>query len=144
MRKCCTGIFEEWIATNPNRTIGEFFDGPVRNFFLSQIYFEKHNAWPFGERAHGNAGVVEACVDLLELPKNEALIKRYLAVLSRAWPKGHWLCPCGSGERIRHCHRDDLQTLHDRLRPVLAMRLLKRLLPVEAEKSHASRRFLFR
>ncbi len=126
---CCTGIYEEWIATKPNRTIGEFFEGPVRNFFLSQIYFENHGTWPFGERTHGSEGIVEACADLLGIVKDQKIAFRYLIVLSGAWPKGHWLCPCGKGNIIKHCHLDELIAMHKKLPSHLAKRLLKHLVP---------------
>lgn len=135
---CCIGVWEEWIAQNLDRTIEEFFEGPLRNFFLSQVYFEKNGMWPFGERSHGNAGVIEACADLMKVDKNEKLIKRYLTILCGKWPKGHWICPCGSGEKIRKCHRSELMSMHRRISPYIAKSLLKRLMPPKSE--HMPRR----
>jgi hypothetical protein len=124
---CCVGVWDEWRVGNVKPTISAFLEGPVRNFFLSQIYFEIHGRWPFGERSHGDAGIREACVDMLGIRNDPKLIMRYLRVLAGLWPKGHWLCPCGSNRRIRHCHRDALSVLHEKIRPFIARRLLNKL-----------------
>ena len=31
------------------------------------------------------------------MPNNKKDIVYHLRLLSKDWPKGHWLCPCGSG-----------------------------------------------
>ncbi|NCN85854.1 MAG: hypothetical protein GW808_12695 [Sphingomonadales bacterium] len=124
---CCTGVWEEWLAKNVRPNIGEFLEGPVRNFFLSQIYFEVHDRWPFGERSHGDAGIFEACVDILGVKNDQRLIRRYLRVLAGGRPKGHWQCPCGSQKPLRHCHRNELIALHAKIPSFLALQLFNKL-----------------
>jgi hypothetical protein len=124
---CCTGVWEEWIVKNKQPSIELFLEGPVRNYFLSQMYFENLGRWPFGERSHGVAGIREACADMLGVENDLDLLKRYLRVLSGTWPKGHLLCPCGSEQPIRNCHRDDLMRLHAKLPPFIARSLVDRL-----------------
>jgi hypothetical protein len=124
---CCTGVWDEWLAKNERPTIDTFLEGPVRNFFLSQMYFEIHGRWPFGERSHGDAGIREACVDMLGINNDQKLVLRYLRVLAGPWPKGHWQCPCGSSRQIRHCHRDELMALHTRIPFFVARRLFNKL-----------------
>lgn len=126
---CCTGVWEEWLAKNEHPTIGAFLEGPVRNFFLSQMYFEIHGRWPFGERSHGNAGIFEACIEMLGIKNDHKLVLRYLRVLAGTWPKGHWQCPCGSQRQIRHCHRNELMALHAKVPPFVARQLFNKLNP---------------
>jgi hypothetical protein len=132
---CCTGVWEEWIVKNSQPSIDLFLEGPVRNFFLSQMYFEIHGSWPFGERSHGDAGIREACADMLSVENDPELLARYLWVLSGSWPKGHWLCPCGSEQPIRYCHRDELMKLHTKLPPFIAHNLLDKLKKKTAARS---------
>jgi hypothetical protein len=124
---CCTGVWDEWLAKNERPTIDTFMEGPVRNFFLSQMYFEIHGRWPFGERSHGDAGIREACAEMLGIKNDEKLILRYLRVLAGPWPKGHWQCPCGSERHIRDCHRIELMKLHEKLKPQIAGSLFDKL-----------------
>ena len=37
--------------------------------------------------------------------------RSYLEYLGKDEVKGHWECPCGSGQRLRNCHADHLRTL---------------------------------
>src|SRR3546814_10701167 len=73
--------------------------------------------WPFGERAHGTPGLEEAYADALGIPNRRRSLLYHLRLLSQDWPKGHWSCPCGSGKRLRHCHRDEAMAIHQRVPP---------------------------
>lgn len=124
---CCIGVWEEWLASSKEHTFSAFLNGPVRSFFLSQFLFEKTGNWRFGERSHYDKGLFEAYADVLGITCNEKDVRYYLKLLSQSWPKGHRLCPCGSGKRLRHCHRVELYKLHLRIAPWLAKRMLSRL-----------------
>lgn len=81
----------------------KWFDDFVISYFFSYEYFKKYGICPFGERKHGANGILEYyqqkyCVDtpqkafsLLEYTVNH----RY---------RGHLMCPCKSGKRIKKCH----------------------------------------
>lgn len=88
----------------------DFLDKLVKPFLVGQFYFNKHGCWPdTGQRDHGPAGIIQAYSEILsEIPNiTEQQIQRFLVILSRKnHPGGHELCPCGSGQRLRHCHRD--------------------------------------
>lgn len=136
---CCTCVWPEWLATNPHPTMRSFLEGPVYNFFLSQLYFETFETWPFGEREHGVDGVVQAVATVLEterLTLDEAV--GYLRVLSARHPKGHFECPCGSGKKLRACHFDYLGELRARLAPEPATKFLRIL--TNAQRLAASRK----
>jgi len=124
---CCLTVWEEWLVKTSDRSFRGFLTGPVHEFFLSQWFYEKKGIWRFGQRSHGTAGLVEAYADILGVPAKQETILYYLRLLALDWPKGHWLCPCGSELILRHCHRSRLLELHALVPPRLAKRMLLRL-----------------
>ena len=124
---CCVTVWENWLVCAEDHSFAAFMNGPVNEFFLGQYWFEKTKRWPFGERPHGPKGLEEAYADALGIPHKKKDLMYHLRLLSKDWPKGHWLCPCGSGKLLRHCHRDDMMALHQRVPPRIANRMLRRL-----------------
>lgn len=126
---CCLGVWEEWLLTSPDHQFETFLTGPMHDYFISQTYYEVNGVWPFGERSHGKLGVFEAYADLLGVALDAKIIADYLHLLSRQMIKGHALCPCGSGRRLRQCHSDDLQRLSRKFPPVMAKRMYDSIAP---------------
>jgi hypothetical protein len=124
---CCTCVWEEWLATSRDRSVRAFCEGPLRNFFLGQVCFAQTGKWPFGERAHGIDGVVEAANAILGLELDEDGVRRYLSALAANDVKGHWECPCGSGEKLRHCCCVEIAKLQARIDRRIAAGLRSRL-----------------
>jgi hypothetical protein len=124
---CCVTVWEHWLVCAPDRSFATFLNGPVREYFLAQYWYEKTGKWPFGERAHGHDGLQEAYAEALGTANKKEGLTYRLRLLSKEWPKGHWLCPCGSGKLLRHCHRDELMALHKRIPPRIARQMLSRL-----------------
>lgn len=124
---CCVTVWEHWLATAPDHSVTSFLNGPLNEYFLGQLCVEQTGKWPFGERPHGLPGLEEAYADALGIPNKREGLLYHLRLLSLSWPKGHWLCPCGSGKILRHCHRDDMLTMHRRIPPAAARQMLLRL-----------------
>lgn len=124
---CCVTVWEDWLARAADTSFAGYLNGPLREYFLGQHSFELTKKWPFGERAHGKNGLFEAYAEALGIPNKKSLVIYYLRLLSKAWPKGHWQCPCNSGKILRQCHRDDLMQLHEKIPTGLARRMLRRL-----------------
>lgn len=107
----CLFVPFEWKMKRPDLRFLTFIAGPVRNYFLSQRYFEIHGKWPFGERNHGVFGEVEAACDLAGVA-----LERWndlFSMLRKPDLKGHWKCPCGSGTRLRNCHMKQILDLRE-------------------------------
>ena len=122
----CLTVPEEWYFLSQDRSFGAFMDGPIRNFLVSQSTFELTGEWPFGERPHGFAGLLQGYGERFG-SSDPAVIRNYLRYLALKEPKGHWGCPCGSGKRVRQCsHETQLAALRDRMPPKIANRALKR------------------
>jgi len=99
-----------------------FLDGPVRNFFIGQSLVELNQPWPSGERPHGAAGILEFYRELLGT-QDLAIVRKYLEYLGKKEIKGHWPCPCGSGRKLRKCHRAQVYALREKITPILPNKL---------------------
>lgn len=130
---CCVTVWENWLVTVNDHSIGNFLSGPLNEYFLGQLWFEKTGQWPFGERAHGSSGLEEAYADALGIPNRRRSLLYHLRLLSQDWPKGHWPCPCGSGRPLRNCHREETLNMHQRVPPIVARQMLRRLSPDRKE-----------
>jgi hypothetical protein len=109
----CVIVPEEWYLY-PDRTVLGYLDGPLRNFLIGESLVARGLPRPFGERSHRAKGLLEAYGDMVGSTE-PVVITTYLDYLSKDEVKGHWECPCGSGQRLRNCHADHLRTLRGRI-----------------------------
>jgi len=124
---CCITVWEHWLLSTRDHSFSAFLNGPMNEYFLGQYWYEEKGRWPFGERSHGQKGLIEAYADVVGIPPRKKELQYYLRLLRQDWPKGHWKCPCGSGQQLRHCHKEELMAAHDRVPPKMAMQMLRRL-----------------
>jgi hypothetical protein len=118
--QCCLFLPDErWKAHPKGSSFLDFLNGPVRNFFLGQTMVRLGQSWPFGEHAHGIKGIIEYYKGLLET-EDVFTILNYLDYMSKPVIKGHWSCPCGSGNRLRKCHFERLIDLRLKIPPKTA------------------------
>jgi hypothetical protein len=111
----CLFVAEErWKHYPEGATILDFINGPVRQFFLGQAHFDLTGQWPFGERAHGAAGIIEYYFEELGTTDVKTVV-RFLEYLAKGEAKGHWECFCGSSKRMRHCHSEKLKELRAKI-----------------------------
>lgn len=80
-----------------------FLRGPVTQFFFGQSFYEQHGRWPFGERSHGTVGRYEFYAETCGSDEAEVVVG-FMRMIAAREPRGHWLCYCGSGHRMRACH----------------------------------------
>lgn len=75
----------------------------VETYFFSYEYYMRYGDYPFGERDHGIDGVLQTYEEQF---KEQDMLKvfRLMASISSQRYRGHMLCPCGSGEKLRTCH----------------------------------------
>ncbi len=125
---CCVCVFETWRATAKDVSISAYLNGPLRNFLLSQYIRKETGKWPFDEWGHGLQGYIDACAERLGCRGDLKDVEYLLQVLSHRWPRGHWLCPCGSGKKIRDCCRTQLEALAEDVGVSEARAMRRRLL----------------
>ncbi len=101
-----------------------FLDGPVNSFFFSQLHYICHKKWPFGQRSHDIAGLLEFYGENLSIPCNQKSVLEALSYLLKPQIKGHWPCPCGS-DKIRKCHVKNFRLLNEKIPKKNVMRDIK-------------------
>lgn len=107
----CLEVWPVWLAQNPEPTVATVLGGPIRNFFLSQSYYEANGKWPFGEYSHGDKGRREALRDAVRADSiaDKDLVWRVYGLFKP--PRRQNVCPCGSGRLYRKCHRAELEAI---------------------------------
>lgn len=87
---------------------------PVHNFFLWQVYFDEYGTPPpWGERGHGEKGIVEYYLEKFQLSDIRKVFKLLVAI-NQPHKKS---CPCGSQKQSSQCHENILQTLKQQADP---------------------------
>lgn len=136
--RCCVVVDEDWLVKVGEPSFRAFLDGPVRNYFIGQTLVEAVHPWPFGERSHAVKGLVETYGEWFDT-EDKATVLRHLECIRHEQIKGHWLCPCGSGEKLRKCHLEKVRDVQKRVSPRLAERAFRRLLFAIKSESAALR-----
>lgn len=100
----------------PNSNLVDFLVNLVEPFLAWQTYYEAFGEPPeWGDRAHGLKGITEYYTGLLGISENDNLLGFMKLLARKNRPKGHELCPCNSGLKIRHCHRDSIYRIRENL-----------------------------
>jgi hypothetical protein len=99
-----------WMQLGGDYSIERLIDGPLRSFLIGNSLVEEREPWPYGDRTHGAAGLLEHLGELIGTSDPQG-VGRFLIDLLDKKVRGHWLCPCGSGLIIRKCHRDGVGML---------------------------------
>jgi hypothetical protein len=123
--RACLQVPEEWKLA-PDRSFRRFLKVPVHNYFLGQALVELGEPWPFGERSHGIQGLLESYGDVVGETDPGAIV-RTVQILAGREPKGHWQCPCGSGQRLRRCCGPRIRELRTTIPAEVARDILDRL-----------------
>jgi hypothetical protein len=117
-------------------TIAQFIQRLVMPFLDGQFYYDTHGHWPSErQRSHGIPGIMEAYRDFCARLGNNSpeTIERLMRLLARKnHPKGHELCPCGSGIRLRNCHANAVRELREIVDPQHAFYDLRDCFPTTA------------
>ena len=86
-----------------NHSIYEWIDEYVIKYFVSYIFYQKYKVFPFNDHSHGEAGILEFLQENWKVENNYIAKKIFEYVCTKPY-RGHNLCPCGSGKRLRNCH----------------------------------------
>jgi hypothetical protein len=79
-------------------------------FLYSFSYREKFGKLPYGELAHGAKGIMDYYQELFKTSELY-MAMGLLQILGSNNYRGHLLCPCRSGLRLRNCHGEHLKYL---------------------------------
>jgi hypothetical protein len=93
-----------------NETLIYFVDDLLIPYLYNHSYYLKHGKLPFGEHAHGAEGIFEDYKRRFQLT-DDSLILRLIQILAEKSYRGHQVCPCRSGRKLRNCHGKNLISL---------------------------------
>jgi hypothetical protein len=107
---CCVTVFETWVVTQKDPSIGAFLQGPLRNFFLGQMLRQKGKDWPFDEWDHGIDGWIDAVAELIGCRPRKVEVRNVLERRRKDLPLDMEAgCPCGGRLSARECCGPSLQ-----------------------------------
>lgn len=90
-----------------NPTLLFYIDNFVIDYLTTYTVFRRTGKTPFGERAHGLEGKLQYYEELFQT-KDWCVILDYMQMIINQKYRGHRPCFCGSGKKLRDCHREDL------------------------------------
>ncbi len=107
----CVGVpVELWINLKGDFCIENYLEKAVRPYLIGNSLFEEGQPWPFSQSSHGSYGVLEFYERHLGT-RDSRVVGRFLLDLLKGKVKGHWPCPCGSGQPLRKCHGEQVNAL---------------------------------
>lgn len=104
-RLCLATDVEQFIFLQKEQKISLWIEHFVEPYFISYEYYQLYGIYPFGSYSHGKKGIIEFYEQYfnLENEKNSLDIIKYILLKKY---RGHDLCPCGSNQKIRKCHKN--------------------------------------
>ena len=106
---CMATISEQIIFISNNESIFDFWEKFVLSFLFTTAYYNNHGIYPFGERQHGSSGIISYYRETYGFSKNQII--KMINYISNQNYRGHDKCFCGSGKKIRNCHKDLVQQI---------------------------------
>lgn len=94
-----------------------YFETLVIPFLYGQLFYDKEKRWPWKDLSHGSIGILESYLKIIGADKAKECLEKLLRdtknwkhikmLLAQKSPiKGHALCFCLSGSKVRNCHID--------------------------------------
>jgi hypothetical protein len=114
---------DRWRCFPEGADFSVYLNGPLRDFFLGQSYFEREGRWPFGEWGHGVDGTMEYYAELIGSTDRDTII-RFVTVMTYPRIKRKLLCPCGSKLYVGNCCITKVNDLRSKIDRRLAKRSL--------------------
>ena len=99
---CLATIGEMIYFLNENPSFEAFVDKFVNAFLYTLDWFQKYKTYPFGDRKHGYKGLLDYYMNDLKLTKEQ--YRKMVIMIYENKYRGHRLCICGSGKKLRNCH----------------------------------------
>lgn len=120
---CLASDLELKMFFSQDQDLCSFIEKYVIPYLYTYRFYEEYGVYPYGERSHGTMGDLEYLKDLFEVDDWGKVLDIMLFVVQSSY-RGHLLCPCGNGKRIRNCHGEILNKvmnarLQDECRAIL-------------------------
>jgi len=93
-----------------------FVEKQVVPLLFGISYKAKYGQMPFGELSHGSKGLLEHYKGLFAV-EDYSVVLEFLGMLGAGNYDEHIMCPCGSGLKLKKCHRKILKKARKQQRP---------------------------
>lgn len=100
---CLASNLELKMFFSRDSDICSFIEKYVIPYLYTYRFYEEYGVYPYGERSHGIMGDLEYLKDLFEVDEWGQVLNIMLFIVQSSY-RGHLLCPCESGKRLRNCH----------------------------------------
>ena len=100
-----------------HKTLIGFIKGQVIPYLFSYTYKQEHGDLPYGERDHGDLGLIEYYAEYFGTSAMNAL--KLLKCLADDFAPPLAPCPCGNGLTLKDCHGPKLEELRPHYHPRL-------------------------
>jgi len=113
----CLGVYADIMTRwTIKPRIVNFLEDFVVPFLVWQAYYDAHQKPPsWGERSHFTDGIIEYYAELFGINRRQAVVEFMKLLARKNRPKGHEICPCGSGDRLRNCHRELIYSIREKV-----------------------------
>lgn len=102
------------LKTREDVTISDFIERFLLPYVYSYTYYKKYGKVPFGDREHGILGIIDFYKDYFKLDDRHITLQ-FLKYMAFEKYRGHNLCLCKSGKKLRNCHGIDIITLIEKV-----------------------------
>ena len=82
----------------------QWMDDFVEPYYFSHEYYQRFGCYPFGDRAHGYLGAIQSYCDWFSVSRLDTISSILIQIQANNHYRGHHLCFCGSGKKMRDCH----------------------------------------
>lgn len=110
---CLGATSEIEVLINKNPSIIYFIHNILIPFLYRVSYNKKYDITPGGDIAHRNEGLQEHYLKNYN-ESNIALVDNFFSIAKNKKIKGHYMCPCKSGKKIRDCHKDLMHSINSK------------------------------
>lgn len=109
---CCIDVSHNLIAMSKiGINICKFISDKIYPYFANQLYKLTVNKYAGKEYAHHLDGVIQYYIEDHLLPNKHAVISLLEKIVMKSRIGRNDKCPCGSGKKVKHCHRQSIETI---------------------------------
>ena len=109
---CLASNLELKMFFSQDTNICSFIEKYIFPYLYTYRFYKEYGIYPYGERSHGTMGDLEYLKDLFGVNDWKQVFDIMIFVIRFPY-RGHLLCPCGSGKKIRNCHGNVLRRVID-------------------------------
>lgn len=109
---CCVEVEQKQaLRAKKGITIIQFLDEYAIPHFADQLFYEKEKHWANGDYKHGFDGKIQYYKELTSIYDESKLVHLLENLDYFKNLKMYDLCFCGSGKKLKFCHKNELKTL---------------------------------